>query len=338
MPRKPRVEFEGAIYHIMSRGNRQEAIFRDDRDCETFIDTLSEACCRTGWRMHAFVLMGNHYHLLLETPEANLVSGMKWLQGTYTQRFNSRHKQWGHLLQGRYKALLVDGGAGEYFSTVASYIHLNPARAKLFDLAGGVLEDYRWSSYPLYFRPEKRPEWLSVERTLGTLGLADDRSGRLQFRHVMQKRVLEIASSATPQDVDGQWANIRRGWCFGGDDFRTDMLEHIESLSGKRESFSGEEVRLHDENAAEVLLREGLRVLELDEDRLPSMPKGADEKALLAWLLRRHSSISNKWIAERLAMGRADCMSRYPKRIDETKDAQLIEMKERLREITRLRD
>jgi REP element-mobilizing transposase RayT len=130
-------EFEGAIYHIMSRGNRQEAIFRDDRDCEMFLDTLDEACTRTGWRVHAFCLMGNHYHLLLETPEANLVSGMKWLQGTLTQRINcrfaavsssqprfvSRHKLWGHLLQGRYKALLVDGAGGDCFATVASYMN-----------------------------------------------------------------------------------------------------------------------------------------------------------------------------------------------------------------------
>jgi hypothetical protein len=263
---------------------------------------------------------------------------MKWLQGTYTQRFNSKNNQCGHLLQGRYKALLVDGGTGEYFSAVASYIHLNPARAKLFDLNVGMLEDYRWSSYPLYLVPAKRPEWLSVERVLGALGLADDRAGMMQFQKAMQKRVLQIACSDTPPDIDEQWANIRSDWCYGSDEFHADMLKHIKSLSGKRESFSGDEVRLHDENAAELLLQEGFRVLELDEDKLPEMPKGADDKALLAWLLRRHSGVANKWIAERLAMGRADCMSRYPKRIDETEDVQLIKKREKLRMITRLRD
>ena len=107
MARKPRVEFEGAVYHVMCRGNRQEDIFWGDRDCEMFLDTLGEACGRCGWKAHAFALMGNHYHLLLETPEANLVDGMRWFQGTYTQRFNARHNVWGHLFQGRYKALLV---------------------------------------------------------------------------------------------------------------------------------------------------------------------------------------------------------------------------------------
>lgn len=175
MARKPRVEYEGAIYHVMSRGNRQEAIFRDAKDCQKFLETLSEACGRCGWRIHAFVLMGNHYHLLLETPEANLVAGMKWLQGTYTQRFNSRHKVWGHLLQGRYKALLVDGEGGDYFSAVGNYIHLNPARTKSFDVASGTLSDYRWSSFPLYSQPSKRPSWLAVDRLLAWIGV---RSGQ----------------------------------------------------------------------------------------------------------------------------------------------------------------
>ena len=97
MPRKPRIEYEGAVYHVMCRGNGGEAIFWSDKDRELFIDTLDEACGRCGWRIHAYVLMGNHYHLLLETPEANLVDGMKWFQGTYTQRFNSRNRRWGHL-------------------------------------------------------------------------------------------------------------------------------------------------------------------------------------------------------------------------------------------------
>ncbi len=302
------------------------------------MDTLDEACSRTGWRVHAFVLMGNHYHLLLETPEPNLVAGMKWLQGTYTQRFNSRHKLWGHLLQGRYKALLVDGAAGDYFSTVASYIHLNPARAKRFDLNDGDLVDYRWSSYPLYFRPSKRPDWLEVGRLLGGVGLADDAAGRRRYREYMRKRVLEITLSSQPMDLDANWAKIRRGWCFGDKAFRDEMLERIESLSGKRESFSGVQVRLHDEREAERLLVEGLKVLGVSDDRLLELRKGAVEKALLAWLIRRNSVVSNAWIADRLGMGRADCLSRYPRMIDETVDKELIKKREILQKITRLRD
>ncbi|MDF7801646.1 transposase [Pontiellaceae bacterium B1224] len=319
MPRKPRIEYEGAIYHVMSRGNRGDAIFLDDKDREVFLDTLDEACGRCGWRIHAFVLMGNHYHLLLETPEANLVAGMKWLQGTYTQRFNSRHKLWGHLLQGRYKALLVDDSAGEYFSTVGSYIHLNPARAKLFDLSQEKLSDYRWSSYPLYFRPSKRPAWLSVDRLLGAMGLKDDRSGHALFRNVMQKRVLEIAYSEHPGEVDAEWSKIRRGWYYGAENFRKDLLEKLDAVigvRGKRESFNGEQLRSHDEHAAEKLLIAGLDALRVHRAELSGMTKSCPEKCCLAWLLRKQTCVTNEWIKHQLCMGKATNFSALVKRVE----------------------
>ena len=108
-----------------------EAIFQDDLDRQMFLKTLGQACERAGWRVHSYVLMGNHYHLLIETPEANLCAGMRWFQGTYTIRHNARHKLHGHLFQGRYKAVVVDGEDGTYFRTVSDYIHLNPVRAGL---------------------------------------------------------------------------------------------------------------------------------------------------------------------------------------------------------------
>src|SRR6059058_422292 len=131
MARALRIEYPGAVYHVVARGNQGQAIFQDDGDRRSFLKTLGEACEKTGWVVHAYVLMSNHYHLLLETPEANLVAGMKWLQGTYTQRNNSRHELRGHLFQGRYKAIVVDGEEESYFQVVSTYIHLNPARAKL---------------------------------------------------------------------------------------------------------------------------------------------------------------------------------------------------------------
>jgi REP element-mobilizing transposase RayT len=100
MARPLRLEYAGAVYHVMARGNQGQAIFRDDKDRQRFLETLGQACEKTGWRVHACVLMGNHYHLLVETPEGNLVAGMKWLQGTHTQRHHGRHKVFGHLFQG----------------------------------------------------------------------------------------------------------------------------------------------------------------------------------------------------------------------------------------------
>jgi putative transposase len=109
MARSIRIEYPGAFYHVMARGNRRERIFTDEADRRFFCQTLGETCGRTGWRVHAWVLLSNHYHLMVETPEANLVEGMKWLQNTYTRRFNSRHRLWGRLFGDRYKAILSEG-------------------------------------------------------------------------------------------------------------------------------------------------------------------------------------------------------------------------------------
>ena len=99
MARPLRIQYPGAVYHVMARGNQGQPIYQDDLDRKRFLETLGESCQKTGWLVHAYVLMGNHYHLLIETPEANLVAGMKWLQGSYTQRYNGRHKVFGHLFK-----------------------------------------------------------------------------------------------------------------------------------------------------------------------------------------------------------------------------------------------
>ena len=151
MPRKLRVEYPGAIYHVMNRGDRQEPIFRDDEDRKRFLGTLGEACVKTGWQVHALCLMPNHFHVVVETPQPNLVAGMKWLLGTYTSRFNRRHKLFGHLFSGRYKALVVDGAGNGYLKTVYDYVHLNPARAKLLR-AEEPLRAFAWSSCPEYLK------------------------------------------------------------------------------------------------------------------------------------------------------------------------------------------
>jgi putative transposase len=118
MARKLRVEYPGAIYHVMNRGDRREPIFRDEEDRRRFITTLGEACAKTGWQVHALCLMHNHFHLVVETPRANLVAGMRWFLGTCTGRFNRRHRLFGHLFSGRYKALIVDGSGNGYLKTV----------------------------------------------------------------------------------------------------------------------------------------------------------------------------------------------------------------------------
>src|SRR5579864_4694803 len=174
MARKLRLEYPGAIYHVMNRGDRREPIFHDDKDRQLFLDTLGEACRKTGWQVHALCLMPNHFHLVMETPRANLVAGMKWLLGTYTGRFNRRHKLFGHLFSGRYKSLIVDGSGTGYLKSVCDYVHLNPVRAELLR-AKQPLESYRWSSYGQYLKaPGKRVGWLRADRLLGEWGIPKD--------------------------------------------------------------------------------------------------------------------------------------------------------------------
>lgn len=167
MPRKPRVQYPGAIYHVMSRGDRREDIFLTDVDRQDFLKTLAEACEKTGWQVHAYCLMGNHFHLVVETPNANLVAGMKWLLSAYTIRLNHRHKLFGHVFSGRYKALVLDGSGTGYLRTACDYVHLNPVRAKLLRKADRLLA-YPWSTFPLYLAaPEHRPSWVRTDRLLG---------------------------------------------------------------------------------------------------------------------------------------------------------------------------
>jgi len=133
MSRKLRIEYPGAMYHVMSRGDRRERIFLDDVDRQDFIKTLAEACQKTNWQVHAYCLMPNHYHLVLETPEPNLVAGMAWLQSTCTMRLNHRHPLFGHVLSGRYKAQLVEGSGNGYLRTGCDYAHgveVPPVRAR----------------------------------------------------------------------------------------------------------------------------------------------------------------------------------------------------------------
>lgn len=330
MARKPRVEFAGATYHVMCRGNHQELVFKDAKDNERFLDTLGEVSERNGWLIHAFVLMGNHYHLLVETPEPNLVDGMQWLQSTYTQRFNARHKVWGHLFQGRYKALPVD--QGEYFRTVADYIHLNPARAHAFDLEKGALVDFKWSSYCGLMRPAKRPGFLTAKRVLASHGLVDDASGRSRYRNELKRRILDVLHSSDPMQADEQWQKIRRGWAYGTNEFRLRVQEVLDSaVSGKRrDSFMGEEIRMHDEQEAEKLIQQGLNLFGITEEDLLTLKKGDDRKKVIAWYIRKKTNVRVEWITQRLTMGVTSNFSRYIRAVEGSKEGLLWDLKARM--------
>jgi len=279
----------------MNRGDRREKIFLDDVDRQDFLKTLAETCQKTGFEIHAYCLMPNHFHLVVETPEANLVAGMAWLLSTYTIRLNRRHQMFGHVFAGRYKALLVDGSSAGYLKTVCDYVHFNPVRAGLVR-AEEPLSAYPWSSLVWYAAAlEHRPAWMRVDRLLGEHGIGEDTAGgRGQFAEGMeQRRKAEADEEAL--------ASIRRGWCFGSEEFKRQMLEKMEGELS--ESHAGKLRREHGQNRAERIIAEELQRLGWVEADLVSQRKNAPGKLDLAARLRRETTMPLRWIAARIHLG-----------------------------------
>ena len=323
MARAVRVEYAGALYHVMARGNRREAIFRDDADRRFFGATLGEACGRTGWRVHAWVLMSNHYHLMLETPEPNLVEGMKWLQNTYTRRFNTRHQLWGRLFGDRYKAVLSEGKSDYYYCSLMDYIHLNPVRAGLVRVAEGEsVRDYPWSSVAAgYAIPAvKRMPWLAAGEGLAMAQCSDTAAGRRRFvKHLDQRAHEEGVQSAgvIAPEQDCRRSHLRHGWYWGTQAFAERMLKMARQPLAARKNRtyrSAPLTRAHDQIEAERLLREGLAAAELEAAALVDLPGSDVRKTALASLLLERTVARQTWIAERLVMRSAANVSQQVRR------------------------
>ncbi|MGB9715806.1 MAG: transposase [Thermodesulfovibrionales bacterium] len=210
MARPARIEYEGAFYHVMNRGNRREDIFLDDNDRQKFYEILGNIEKRYGIIIYVYVLMSNHYHLLLETPFANLSRAIQRLNGDYALYFSRRHKSPGHIFQGRYKAMLVEKDA--YLLELSRYIHLNPLRA-------GVVrrpEEYRWSSLPVYLNRKIRlPFKLQWEWILSTFG------GR---RNIAAKKYLEFINEGIEEERDPR-EEAAGGWILGSNDWVEEVIK-----------------------------------------------------------------------------------------------------------------
>jgi len=295
MPRQRRIEYEGAIYHVLSRGDRKEAVFLNDVDRHDFLKTLAEACQKTGFEVHAYCLMKNHFHLVVETPQANLVAGMRWFLSAYSLRLNHRHKLSGHVFSGRYKALVVDGSGDGYLRTVCDYTHLNPVRAKLLSPASRLLE-YPWSSFGYYLAESKhRPNWLRVDRLLGEHGIGKDTAaGREEFERRMETRRREEGDPT-------EWKGVRRGWCLGSEPFKKALLERLRGKLG--EHHSGALRRESDAARAEAIIEEELKRIGWKQMELSRRPKSDAVKMALAARLRRETTLTVGDIAQRLHMG-----------------------------------
>jgi putative transposase len=203
-----RIEFPGALYHVTSRGNARQSVFLSDEDRRRFLELLGMVVDRFHWNCHAYCLMDNHYHLMIETPEGNLSRGMRQLNGIYTQKFNWSHQRTGHVFQGRFKAILVEKDS--YLLELSRYVVLNPVRAKIVENP----EDWPWSSFCATIGRASPPSWLSTEWLLGCFS-----------RRKIQAQKLFHAFALAGKSRESPWKELR-GQIFMGDrDFLTEKLK-----------------------------------------------------------------------------------------------------------------
>ena len=289
----------------MCRGNQRQDIFLSKEDVDLFLQTLEGMCNRNGVRVHAWCVMSNHYHVLLETPNGDLVSAMKWFQGTFTQRYNARHRLCGHLFQGRYKAKVIDDADGAYFQMVGDYIHLNPVEAGF--IGPGSLAKYEWSSFPFYLRPpSRRPPWLLTAPMLSACGIpADTTKGRQAYANYIEGR-REMVASFQKGSVDAlQWQQMERGWVHGSKAFQKQMVECLKESGSVplRRVADGGQKREIGEVVADEAVRRCLAYFGLAERDLIRINKGDPRKMLIAGLIRSRFPVPVEWMSQRLGMG-----------------------------------
>lgn len=204
MARPLRIEYPGAFYHVMHRGNAGAEIFESDRDREKFLEYICKAVERYEIKIHTYCLMNNHYHLLTETPHPNLSQAIKWINVSYAAYFNRKRRRCGHLFQGRFKAIVID--ADEYLKHLSRYIHLNPVRARMVNLC----KDHPWSSYPVFGGYAKAPEWLDTHWLLSLFG---------ENRAKAKKRYRDFVESVQNEKIENPAKDIIGGAILGGADF-----------------------------------------------------------------------------------------------------------------------
>ena len=284
---------------MINRGNDRRAVFETAGSAKAFESTLDEACERHGWGLHGYVIMRNHYHLAIETPQPNLVEGMHWLQSTFATRFNRPRSERGHLFQGRYHALLVEDWAA--MARVVNYLHLNPVRARILPTA--QIAAFRWSSLARFLK-RPRPRWLRAGDWLAQLGLEDTAYGWKNYVEVLQS----LAADRVAQEQQG-FGELSRGWAIGTAGWRKAIAKDHAHLALAPGVVAKEIRKLKEanwENHLHLILQKVRKTL---ADATADW-KGADWKITAAVKLRL-AGASHRWIAEKLSMGTANSVRSY---------------------------
>ena len=298
MPRSPRLEFAGAHYHVLNRGNYRSHVFATHGARAAFLATLAEAAPKLGWRVHAWALMANHYHLALETPHPNRITGMQWLQGTFAARFNRFRREQGHLFQGRYKSLVVE--RGQPLAALCHYIHLNPVRARLCRVE--ALAQWPWTSLSWMLHPGQRPAWYDASTALQHPGAWPDTpagwNGYLTYLAWLQE--------TEPARKLARFDRMSKGWVIGSQPFKADLAAERRERVKRGAENAHELAAAHAETLlTELLAQFGRTTADLRHDS-----KSAPWKIALAATIKQRTFATNRWLGEHLHVGSLHRVSR----------------------------
>jgi len=300
MARPLRVEYEGALYHVMSRGIERRNIVADDRDRWRWLEWLERTVETYSWHLHSFVLMDNHHHLFLGTPRANLSAGMQHFNGSYTSYFNRRHDRAGHLFQGRFKAELVEDEG--YFRELSRYIHLNPVRANMVDRP----ERFRWSSYPGYHRADRTLSWMTYDSVLREF---------CRHRTEARKRYRQFVGNGISDPPAAPWAEAAHGFIVGSQEFIKQIGELLQDRQEDSDIPALKQMRPRPE-LQRILDVVGDAMGEDRTDWCPGRRSDTAGRAVAALVARRRYGYSATEVAAALGYKSHSSVSRALRRIE----------------------
>ncbi len=284
MGRPLRVEYAGALYHVTSRGNERKKIFLGDGDRKKFLGILEDYHDRYGILIHSFVLMDNHYHLVLETPKGNLLKVMHGLNGGYTGYFNRKYERSGHLFQGRYKGIIIDKDS--YLIPLSRYVHMNPVRARVAERP----EQYRWSSYSGYIGRGKEYEWVEYSWILSQFG-----SRRLRAR----RKYREYTEEGLSKKIENPLKSLRSQVILWGEEFVRKIREMLTGESLSQEIV--ERKRLLEYPPLDEVVEAVARAFKIDEESIRGKGgRGTAARRVALYLAQRYTGLSNQAIGKEL--------------------------------------
>jgi putative transposase len=292
MARKLRIEFPGALYHVVNRGNYRRDVFETTGAAQAFVTVLEEATAAFGWRVHAYVVMRNHYHVALETPQPNLVAGMHWLQSTLATRFNRYRAERGHLFQGRYHAGLIEDF--RVLEHVVDYIHLNPSRAGI--IPADQASSFRWSSLGRFIRGTGFAGLVCEDWLQGRFGQTSGETWPRYVQHLSQ-----LSANLEEQKRLG-WDGFSRGWALGSNDWTRALAKDHTQLALSPGLVASEAKALR-EALWNSQLDNALSELNKNRTDLKNDRKGSLWKINLALKLQREGGAAVIWLAQNLHLG-----------------------------------